>query len=275
MKKRNTILFLTAALSVATLSAYRSSPSISGAGNRTGSPGSTANCSSGGCHAASSSKTTIAFMITKPATPSIPETSYTPGVLYNVSLTGNNTSALSKFGFQATVTNAGGTTVGTINSLTSAHAVNTVGTVKIIEHTTPLTGAGGTYVVNFTWLAPAAGSGPVTFYGIMNGVNGDNSTGGDEPSFAITKTLTEATASIAEQSINTAISIVPNPASETISIKGIQASATSVAIFSANGALLLQTQQTEHIDISRLANGTYILQVQADGQLRANLFYKQ
>jgi hypothetical protein len=275
MKKTATLCSVAAILAAITLSAYQSSPATSGAGNRTGSPGSTANCSSGGCHSGSTANTTGTFTVTKPSAPTVPVTSYTPGTTYNVKFVGTNSNAKPKFGFQATVTDGAGATTGTINALMASHAVHGVGPVKIIEHTTPQAGPGGAYSVDFTWVAPSAGTGTVTFYGIFNAVNGDGSTGGDEPSFGITKALTESTASIDEKSFNATITIVPNPASNVISIKGINSGKGNIAIYSAAGAMVLQTSFSEQMDISSLAAGTYLLQLQQEGHISSTMFSKQ
>lgn len=274
MKKRTLSLFFVAGISVLALSSYKSSPGLS-VGNRTGSPGSTATCA-GGCHAASSSKTLASFMIAEAATPTTPVTKYVPGKLYTITLAGTNTSGKPKFGFQATVTNATGTAVGTLSATAASTAVHTAGTVKLVEHTSPITGAtAGVYSVSFNWTAPAAGTGTVSIYGIVNAVDGNNSDSNDEPSNGFKLDVTEDVSSaIAEITPSKNLQIVPNPATDFISINNIGNDA-HIALFGMNGALLLSSGSGSQINISMLPAGSYIVQVNDNGQLSSAVLVKQ
>ncbi|RYE25645.1 MAG: T9SS type A sorting domain-containing protein [Sphingobacteriales bacterium] len=69
--------------------------------------------------------------------------------------------------------------------------------------------------------------------------------------------------------------IYPNPASNTFSIKNNNSNNTTVRLFSLTGQLLLQTQQTENINIASLPAGNYMVQVIADGQATMQKLVKQ
>lgn len=276
MKKKTLSFLFIAGLGTLALSSYKSSPATSGAGNRTGAGGSSANCSSGGCHAASSSSTLASFMIAEAATPSTPVSKYKPGTLYTITLGGTNTSAKPKFGFQAAITDAGGTTIGTLTATAANTAVHTSGTMRIVEHTTPLTGSSGVYTVKFNWTAPAAGSGTASIYGILNAVDGDNSTANDAPSNGFKLDVPEdVTSSIAENELNGKFQIVPNPATDHFSIKNLENNNASVAIYSMNGTQVMLTTAGKDINVSGLATGSYIVHINNNGQLSAAIMVKQ
>ncbi|WP_344828398.1 choice-of-anchor V domain-containing protein [Rurimicrobium arvi] len=277
MKKRNLSLMLCAGLGALALSSYEASPATkSAAGNRTGAAGSPASCSGGGCHAASSSATTAAFVVADPAAPTTPVSQYVPGKTYTVTIGGTNTSAKPKFGFQAAVTNASNASTGTLTATASSTAVHTASSIKIVEHTTPLSGSSGVYTVSFSWVAPAAGTGTVTFYGMLNAVDGTGTTSNDQPSNGFTLSLTEKPASsITENSISNKLLIVPNPAQDFISVKGLSTNTASVAIFSVSGAQVISTANTANINIASLAKGTYVLSVLENGQRSSAVFVKE
>ncbi len=73
--------------------------------------------------------------------------------------------------------NASGALLGTI-IVTNPSATKIVGT-KYITHTSSGTSGTGGRTWTFDWVAPAAGTGSVTFYGAFNFANGNNQSNGD------------------------------------------------------------------------------------------------
>jgi hypothetical protein len=123
-------------------------PSGAPAGN-TGSPGDGQNCTF--CHNGSAS--TQAGIITS----DIPAQGYTPGSSYTITVT---LSGSGQKGFEVSPQNASGTLLGT---LTAGSGNKLVGAGKYCTHSSAVGGSSATW--NFTWTAPAAGTGQVTFYG--------------------------------------------------------------------------------------------------------------
>ncbi len=120
-------------------------------------------------------------------------TSYTPGQTYTVTYTLSQ-SNVSKFGFQATVKRSNGTAAGTLVN-------STPGQMSISGNYIYQNGGGtaatssGQRVWTFSWTAPAAGAGTVTFYVAGNATNNDNNSTGDRiytNSFAFTEAAAPA-----------------------------------------------------------------------------------
>jgi len=117
---------------------------------KTGSPGDGSNCVS--CHQGSAS--TVTGWITS----NIPAQGYTPGTTYTmtVTVTGNG-----KKGFEVSPQSITGTQLGILIAGTGNKLV---GGTKYVTHSSA-GASSGTKIWNFSWTAPAAGTGTVTFYG--------------------------------------------------------------------------------------------------------------
>jgi len=117
----------------------------------TGSPADAKNCTQ--CHGGSA--TTQAGLITS----NIPAQGYTAGSSYTitVSLTGSGNK-----GFEVSPQTVSGTLLGT---LTAGSGSKLVGSGKYCTHSSAVGGSSATW--SFTWVAPVAGTGTVTFYGAM------------------------------------------------------------------------------------------------------------
>jgi hypothetical protein len=140
-----TTAFLTLVVSINAI-AY---PSGSPAGY-TGSPGDGQHCVS--CH--NGSAATVTGWITS----NIPATGYIAGTIYNMSVT---VSGSGKKGFEVSPQNATGTQLGILTAGTGNHLVG--GTKYVTQNSSGSTSSTVTW--NFTWTAPVAGTGTVTFYG--------------------------------------------------------------------------------------------------------------
>ncbi|MFM7911161.1 MAG: choice-of-anchor V domain-containing protein, partial [Bacteroidota bacterium] len=103
--------------------------------------------------------------------------SYVPGQTYNLSLTVTRATR-NKYGFQLKVEDGQGGDAGTL--------ISTTNRTWLQQGYLNQSGSGntstssGTITWNFQWTAPAAGTGPVTFYFSSNAANNNGSTSGDE-----------------------------------------------------------------------------------------------
>jgi hypothetical protein len=273
MKKK--ILLFSATLGIAYLgiTAYAGGPA-GAALNRTGSDGATASCTGGGCHGASGATTTGSISITDKATfTPVISSKYLPGKTYIVKVSGNN-SSLNKFGFQATVTKGDHSLAGSVLTTASGTIARTVGSTKIVEHTSALSGTAGAFSTEFEWTAPAKGAGTVTFYGIINAVNGNGNTTGDEPSMGITTAFTEdLTSGIGSASVSASAKIYPNPCTDVLRVEA--AGSMNVFISDLGGRQLISTSAQNDIDVSSLQQGSYIIRLDNGAEQQVSMFIKK
>ncbi len=181
------------------LSSYRSGPANNGydcTGAETGLSNPTG-CG-GGCHGLSATAGINVSVELDSA--GVPVTNYIADSTYTIKIKGINTTAnnLPKFGFQVGAIKGSSAVTTPVNAgtlqSTGLHAgvrykANSAGNyvVNLVEQSTqlsPASGTGGTgtvYADSFTWVAPVAGTGTVSIWGVMNAVNNNgNNDAGDK-----------------------------------------------------------------------------------------------
>ena len=126
----------------------------------------------GGCHSGGGT-TFQQGMITS----NVPECGYTPGETYTITLTVSS-AGKNEFGFSVSPQLDGGATAGSMISTTGTQ-LN--GSGRYLTHTAAGTteSSPNTRVWTFSWIAPPAGSGNVTFYAAFNASNNNNGSSGD------------------------------------------------------------------------------------------------
>ncbi|MEI6434198.1 MAG: choice-of-anchor V domain-containing protein [Bacteroidota bacterium] len=117
----------------------------------TGSPGDGQHCVS--CH--NGSAATVSGWITS----NIPTQGYTPGIVYTITVTVSGTG---KKGFEVSPQNPSGVQLGILAAGTGNHLVSG-GTKYVTQNSAG--SSSSTVTWSFSWTAPAAGTGVVTFYG--------------------------------------------------------------------------------------------------------------
>ena len=217
------------------------------AGN-TGSPADGSTCSKSGCH--SGTPTNQAGIITS----DVPTTGYTPGTTYNISIT---FSGSGNKGFQVSPQAANGNVLGSLIAGTGTKILSN----KYVTHTSAKNTASCSWT--FKWVAPAAGTGDVTFYGAFAIT--------DKSTRKSTLVLTEASTVQGVSNEPTAkISLYPNPANDIIKIKlesSIDNSGKAM-LFDQSGKLIqiLNFNSNEfNMNIQNLPAGNYFLRIN-DGQ---------
>ena len=261
MFKKSLLFSTTLGIAYITLCSYPSKPGTI-IGDCTGSPVSTNNCAS--CHSGGGTTTITGITFVDSAT-STPLTTgkYTPGNTYIVTLAATNSKSLSSCGFQLSILNSSNANAGTMRATDSRTSIDLVGSSNIIEEKSVITGTAGVYTVSFNWKAPAKGTGTVSFYAILNAVNGGGtgSSSGDGVSPQYTTALSELINSgINESNIATAHNIYPNPCRNTLNIEGLT-SATQVSVFDLMGKEVVSAQTSSSIDVAHLAPGIYVLRI--------------
>lgn len=243
MKRRNLLVLAVVAVSAIIFSSYKSGPANNGydcTGAETGN-GNFAGCGSSGCHGSLGAATTGIAVTLELDSAGTAVTSYKPGVVYSVKISGtNNTSnSLPKFGFQvtciqgstaqATPTNAGTfASTGLPTNVRYEAAQSGLYVTNIVEHKAAITatsgtgGSGTTYVESFNWTAPVAGTGTVSFWGVLNAVNGDGNEGSADKWNTNHLTITEQSIAtgITEAATNSLnVSVFPNPATNYVQLQ--------------------------------------------------------
>jgi hypothetical protein len=226
--KKLLLLLISAGITITSLTSYSTGPAFGGQGNRTGGPGSAGTCSQGtACHNSPPlTPTTAAFtLFDKTDTVAATPNTYIPGHLYEVTLKGaNGPAGFTKFGFQALALKTGNTQAGTIvlTNIT-AHRIVPAGGINLIEHKQTITSTDTNLVAKFDWQAPAVGTGVVTFYGIINAVNGDNDRTGDRHNGGTSYVLAELpVVSVKNTNQNADFNVYPNPFTNSLSIESAQ-----------------------------------------------------
>lgn len=291
--KRSFLLFTaTAGMMYVTLTSSSGGPATGGNGNRTGSPMASGTCGNNGCHGAQSNAVTIQMGVVDVTVPSSPVTvtdnKYLPGHVYEITLTGNNTTAMSRWGFQALATKSDNSQGGSIAKINTSdpYNVQTVSGVQLIEHNQKLVaGTPALFEAKFKWTAPAAGNGAITFYSIMNAVNNNNvADANDKPSNTFSLVLNETPASIASLSEKIKITAYPNPIVNNVTIKmdDAEPGLYTVRIMDMTG----KTLETEFVQVNgsnaninlqtaNWASGVHFVQIIKDGAQRMIPLVKQ
>lgn len=295
MKRNHLLCLLAAGASALSLTSYTGGPYFGGAGNRTGSAGTTAGCynSAGGCHGMNNAATTLSIGL---FTGNTPVTAYVPGQTYRVVLAAVNTSGRPKFGFQvscvkttATSQQAGSLSASASQNITVQTNVSP-GNLQLVEHNTPHTGtaiAGTANVgdtVSFNWTAPGAGTGKVTFYGVLNAVNANNGADvNDQPNVDTLQVDESLSQSVGRKRSFISVKTFPNPATN---ILNVDLSETGIGIyhfeiFDFGGRKVATKNVTTSgptkiypLQIGMLPKGCYVLVVSKDGILEAVPFRK-
>lgn len=268
MKKRFLLLPLFGAFAYVTLSSDSNGPG----GNKTGSHGASAGC--GSCHGSSATAgVTLSFVLDSAGTP---VTRYKPGMTYTLKMTGTNTTSnnLPKYGTQLSMVSGSGSSsvnAGTFSGLPAGTATHTSSGITILEHTQRLSPASGTgstgttYEVSVSWTAPAAGTGTVTAWGVINAVNtspssddaGDKWNTGSASFTELPSTTAVANVAVAD------VNIFPNPVADQLHINGYNG---TYMVFDVNGKMVASGTATNNtvIDAANWNAGLYI--VKFDGQ---------
>ncbi len=193
----------------------------------TGSPGDGSNCTS--CHGGTA--TTTVGLITS----NIPASGYIAGQTYQITAT-NTLTGSGKFGFEVSPQNVGGTQLGT---LVAGSGSKLVGGSKYVTHSNA-TSSLSTWT--FSWIAPVAGTGVVTFYGAF----AKNKPG---PVTLSTLIVQEGAAAPAGAGAITGSATVCKNNSGTYSV-GTIAGATSYVWTVPTGASILSGQGTISVNVS-------------------------
>lgn len=207
-------------------------------------------------------------------TSNIPATGYVPGQTYHIKAT-NTEHGGTRFGFQVSPQALDGTLLGTL-VITDTVTTKLVGNDKYVTYR-----AGGVDGVDslswyFDWVAPAAGTGDVVFYGAFNS-NENGHKGGDQTYLSKLTVKENTSTGLGEKnSIINDVVIFPNPAKDAaelgIELKG--PAVVAIQITDINGKRVIDVPAekasgtiTKHLNTTSLATGSYFIRIEANGKV--------
>ena len=284
--KRNSVVFACfLAILYITLSSDIDGPAHHGHGDITGAHTATiGHCQTSSCHGGNNPLTVVELMVSDTTT-TLPVTTYHAGQTYKVSITGDATSVstnLPGFGFQVSVALGNHALAGSYtipSALSGSIHTFACGATTVVEHSVvlPQTTTGtNQYATWFYWTAPTTYSDSVTFYTLLNAVNGNGASSGDYPNAAPLVTLYEDDPSAVKQLTATgnSISLYPNPATTSLTIQAGE-QITSLIISNTLGQKVFTGSYNApqaRVDVACLPAGTYLVSVNGS---RVQKFVKQ
>ena len=190
--------------------------------------GAAGQCQTHSCHGGNNTSVAISLQVIDTST-MLPITTYKAFRTYLVTLKGDATAistSLPGFGFQISAVRGNHTLAGTYTipaALAGSIHSDACGATTVVEHSTrlaPDTVGINKYSIQFYWTAPAPFSDSVTFYSLLNAVNGDGGSSGDNPNAGHPVTIYEAASDQVTQlnSFGNSLSVYPNPATNWITI---------------------------------------------------------
>jgi hypothetical protein len=197
---------------------------------------------------------------------------YIPGQTYPLTVTCDDIVA-EKYGFQITSETASAKTGTWIITNASRTQLKSGTAVTHTSGGTIPSGSPNTW--SMEWTAPAAGTGPVTFYVAINQTDADNSRFGDMIHVA-SLTISESGVGIAENLEKFIGAVYPNPATDIIHLNVPSNSEVRVYDNAGRAVISLTTDQAvQEMDVSTLQQGIYFVQIAFDGQYATRSFVKK
>lgn len=237
--------------------------------DRTGSPVSVSGCDA--CHSGGNFETSISLEILDGGTP---VNSYEPGKTYTYQVTIDASNEPSGYGFQTVaLAAADDTNAGSFGTAPNGTQITSLAGRDYFEHSR----RNSSNSWSIEWTAPAAGTGEVNLYAAANAVDGNGSTGGDDPArLATPLVLDENTTSSfsSPEELELRMNVFPNPIRDHLylEITGSKVDRLMLRLLDASGQIvrselltLVNGQSSREITVQALPAGLYFLNL-SDGQ---------
>jgi Fibronectin type III domain len=199
-KKTSLVLTLGLGLLSVVLSSDIDGPAHHGHGNITGATtGTIGHCQTSSCHGSNNPLNIVQLQVLDTAT-MLPISTYDALQTYLVKMTGDATgisTSLPGFGFQASAVLGNRTQAGVFtipDSLVGLIHTYVCGATTVVEHSqvlSPIDSGVNKYEISFYWTAPPPASDSVSFHSLLNAVNGNGASSGDNPDAAPVVTIYE------------------------------------------------------------------------------------
>ncbi len=248
-----------------------SSGGRAGAANsgNTGAPGESSGQTCGSCHSGGSySPITEQLLINKLGSTD-EEFSYEPGQTYELTYTISASGNPLGYGFQLTALDASNNQAGTFSAPADNVQIETaslVGGRTYVEHK----GVLNSPIFRVQWTAPSVNSGMITFYHSANAVNKNNATSGDNGTLGAITQLNPPVGVGIESLFNTELLVHQAPGSGLLYLQAewLSSERPAISVYEISGRRVVHLPAydgSDPIDISGMAAGTGILQVQRSG----------
>jgi hypothetical protein len=227
---------------------------------KTGSPGDGGSCT--GCH--SGTATTSPGLITS----NIPLSGYVPNQTYTITASVTQ-SGKTKFGFEVSPQNTSGIKKGTM-VITNSTATQLISAGKYVTHKTAGTSfSTGTATWSFDWIAPAAGSGDLTFYGAFNITNANGSSSGDIIKLSTLAVTEDLSAGVEDLLVSDQVNVFPNPVQDNLRItsSSLPDAPINISIINIAGQEVKKIEEAainSVINLEDLAAGYYVLKIETE-----------
>lgn len=196
---------------------------------------------------------------------------------YVIELNGINKDSLWHFGFQSIATSSTGSASGTLTViLANTNSAAISGNPTIAHKTVIESSKKGLFEISFEWRSPNSGSGDIAFNSILNAVNFNGSSSGDQPSEIASINLKEKI----EMKIPNAknfhgFKIQPNPCTHLLHIESPFSDKFRATVYDVAGRELIAPNHLNNIDVSALAAGVYLLRLNTENGQQTTTFVKQ
>lgn len=189
----------------------------------------------------------------------IPAAGYVTGEKYTVTINANDPAAV-KIGFEITAESAAGKQASFV--ITDDTKTKLVNSNKSVTHKSAgITPVNGSIAWSFDWIAPAAGTGDVTFYAAINAANGNGSTSGDKI-YTSKLTVAESKTNIVNSKEINKFNVYPNPANGQLNIES-ESEISSIIIYDLNGKTVLKLNNINSnktvVNIENLNPGIHVV----------------
>lgn len=183
---------------------------------------------------------------------------YVPGQTYNMTVTISQT-GMAVFGLCTEALNSSNVNAGTLVAGTGSQIKTASNGRKCVTHVLNGGAVANSKTYTFTWVAPVAGTGNVTFYVASVAGNKNNQDSGDAV-YKTTQVITEKTNVAIDETFNVKdIQIAPNPVADWANITTTRTDIAAYHILDVNGKEVMNVS-TAPIFVASLAKGMYFVQ---------------
>ncbi len=235
--------------------------------------GTAGHCQTGTCHGGNNPLNVVQLQVLDTTT-LLPVTTYNALQTYLVTLKGDATAistSLPGFGFQVSAVLGNHTLAGSYTIPTAlASSIHTFacGATTVVEHSvvlSPDTTGINKYSTQFYWTAPAGTSDSVTFFSLLNAVNGDGGKAGDNPNAGTPLTIYQnsSTAVAPVAAAASTFTVYPSPATTVLNISGTDHIKT-LEIMDVNGKTAYTNRYDAahvQVNVSSLPAGNYVVRI--------------